>query len=599
MKTKPFLRSIVLAALTGVVLVLSTPVSAAAFGSAMLGAIDNYVPGEVIVKFKPTVAALERTASVAAKSDAVRADLKHRWVHVKLGAGQTVETALTAYRNDPAVEYVQPNYIYHATAVPNDPQYGQLWAFKNTGQNVPTGTYTPNTGTPGDDMNIEPAWGHITDCSSIVVAVVDTGVNYNQQDLAANMWNGNANHGWDYADGDSDPMDLSGHGTHVAGIIGATGNNSLGTTGVCWQASIMAVRVLGTMGGTSATVIQGIDFAVNNGAKVINMSLGGGGSFDPAFSDAITRAQTSNVVVIVAAGNETNNNDVTSARYPCNFTQTNLLCVAALDQSYALATFSNWGATSVDVGAPGTNILSTWAGTNAVITDSLTTGWVGSTTTGGGWAYLLSGGTQYLVNPANYPNGQYNNSTDDRAYKAFNLTSVNVALLQFYAAINVVNGDHFRIGYASAGGDPFAGGGVIAGDGTNMATYPSLFPIRLDISGCSGASCSLGFQLQSDASLVDRGMAIAGFSIETLTLNATSYNTINGTSMASPEVAGLAAMLRAYNPQYTHTDTINAIKNGGRSVAALAGKTTTGKAVDVMSSLAYIAPPTGLTATVQ
>jgi subtilisin family serine protease len=121
-----------------------------------------------------------------------------------------------------------------------------------------------------------------------------------------------------------------------------------------------------------------------------------------------------------------------------------------------------------------------------------------------------------------------------------------------------------------------------------------------DISGCISATCSIGYQLQSGAATPkDRGVAIAGFSIQTLTLNTTSYKPESGTSMATPEVAGLAAMLRAYNSQYTYADTVNAIKNGGRSIGALAGKTTTGKAVDVMSSLAYINPPTGLTATVQ
>ncbi|MEO8717222.1 MAG: S8 family serine peptidase, partial [Burkholderiales bacterium] len=235
------------------------------------------------------------------------------------------------------------------------------------------------------------------------------------------------------------------------GIIGAVGNNGTGTIGVCQKASIMAVRVLDDTGsGTTATAMQGVNFAVTNGARVINMSLVSTGSFDAALSDAITHAQESDVVVIVAAGNTgsagTNNDLAGNATYPCNFTQANLICVAALDQNYALANFSNWGTTSVDVGAPGTNILSTWAG----------------------------------------------------------------------AALN------------NAG-----------------------------------------------------------------------YDTRSGTSMAAPEVAGLATMLRAFNPQYRFIDTVNAIKNGGRAVPALAAKTTTGKAVDVMSSLAYINPPTGLRATLQ
>jgi subtilisin family serine protease len=602
---KTLLRSIAIAALVGAVLTFFDQVSAAPFAPPTLAgaAASQYMPGEVLVKFKPTALAQVRTATVSARGDALHADLNDRWAHVKLGVGQTVETALTAYRNDPNVEYVQPNYIYHTTAAPNDSQYGQLWAFKNIGQTITTPSYsTNNPGTPGDDMNIEPAWGHITDCSSIVVAVVDTGVNYNQQDLAANMWNGNANHGWDYADGDSDPMDLSGHGTHVAGIIGAAGNNSLGTTGVCWQASIMAVRVFNAAGlTTTATVVQGNDFAVNNGAKVINMSLGGGGPFDPAFSDAVTRAQASDVVVIVAAGNDTNDNDVVSATYPCNFTQANLLCVAALDQNYALADFSNWGATSVDVGAPGTNILSTWAGTKTTITDNFNTGGTLNWTTSGGWAYrqlLLSGSpVDVLANPVTFPSGTYSNSADNRVYKAFNLSGNDVATFSFYMQIAIQAGDSLNINYRSSGGDPFAGGVFL--DGGSGTTPGIIGPLNYDISPCISATCSVGFQLSTDASGTDQGVGILGFSINTLALNATSYYTINGTSMASPEVAGLAAMLRAYNPQYTYTDTINAIKNGGRPIAALAGKTTTGKAVDVMSSLAYIAPPTGLTATVQ
>jgi subtilisin family serine protease len=622
MKTKSFLRSIAITALSGAVLSLSSHVGADSFAPAAVvdAATAHYVPGEILVKFKPATSGQTRLATTEAKGHSVLADLNHPgWARVKVGTGQTVESALVIYQNDPNVEYVQPNYIYHTTAAPNDPQYGQLWAFKNTGQTINNTftqpplsslTYTTNNpGTPGNDMGIEKAWDHITDCSSVVVAVIDSGVNYDQEDLAGNMWNGGAsypNHGWNYVDNNNDPMDENGHGTHVAGIIGAAGNNATGAAGVCWKASIMAVRVMDATGsGTTANIMQGIYFAVNNGAKVINMSLGGGGAFDTAFSTAITSAQTNDVVVVVAAGNEHNNNNAVaagSARYPCNFTQSNLICVAALDQNYALADFSNYGSASVDVGAPGTNILSTWAGSSATINDDFNTGGVLNwTTSGGGWAYVplpLSGNpVDLLVNPNTFPNGTYGNNADNRVYKTFNLSGCDAATLRFYAQIEVQPGDSLNLNYRSSGGDPFAGGILlIGGSGT---TGGVIGPLSFDLFPCISAACSVGFQLLTNTTGVDAGVGILGFSIKTLAFNTTSYNTINGTSMATPEVAGLAAMLRAYNPDYTYANTVNAVKNGGRATASLAGKTTTGKAIDAMSSLAYINPPTGLTAAVQ
>ncbi|MBI3529535.1 MAG: S8 family serine peptidase [Betaproteobacteria bacterium] len=590
-------RSIAIAAFVGAVLTLAPQVSAVPFALPTLAgaAGAKYVPGEVIVKFKPAASMQQRAATMAARGHSVLANLEQPgWMHIKLGAGQTVETALTAYRNDPNVEYVQPNYIYHATAAPNDPQYAQLWAFKNNGQIV--GTFPPNSGTVGDDMNIEPAWDHITDCSSVVVAVVDSGVNYNQQDLSANMWNGSANHGHDFVDNDNDPMDLNGHGTHVAGIIGAVGNNGMGTTGVCQKASIMAVRVLDAAGsGTTATIAQGVNFAVTNGAKVVNMSLGGG-AFDQLFSDAITTAKNSDVVVVVAAGNNASNNAVT-AFYPCNFTQPNLVCVAALDQNYALASFSNWGATSVDVGAPGANILSTYAGTVATTTDPLT-GW----TISSGWTHVLNGANDFLVDPGNFLITKYGPNLNDTAAKGFNTSAINGVILNFGLLVNLANGgDRFVVGVDPNGVDPFGAGALTGSISGPIDTGNSGFLVSLDISDCAAKiNCLIGFKLATGPTTPgDFGIGITQFSINALSLMTNTYQIESGTSMASPEVAGLAAMLRAFNPEYTYANTVNAIKNGGRSVPALAGKTTTGKAVDVMSSLAFINPPTGLTATVQ
>jgi len=156
--------------------------------------------------------------------------------------------------------------------------------------------------------------------------------------------------------------------------------------------------------------------------------------------------------------------------------------------------------------------------------------------------------------------------------------------------------DALNINFDAAGGDPFVGGTTLIG---GPGTTGGIQGLSFDLAPCRSATCSVGFQLTSDATVQAKGAGIVAFSIDTLTLNNNTYQIDTGTSMATPMVAGLAAMLRAFNPQFNFTDTVGAIKNAGKSIPALAGKTTTGKAIDVMSSLAYINPPTGLSASVQ
>lgn len=568
----------------------------------------SYVADEILVKFKPHIAGRFKAQAIEAHGDRyIRELTPSGYVHVKLRPDTGVSRGMTFYNADPNIESVQPNYIYHPLAVPIDTHYGQMWGLKNTGQTIAAASYpTNNPGVAGQDMDMEAAWDHVKDCSSIIVAVVDTGVNYTHQDLAANMWDGTAagfpNHGKDFLDNDDDPMpqDASGHGTHVAGTIGAVGNNNRGTTGVCWQAKIMAVRVGNANGATTAAITEGVNFAVAQGAKVINMSLGGS-TFDPAFDAEITNARSNGAIVVVAAGNETNNNDVTSPVYPCNFSQDNLICVAALDQAYALATFSNFGATSVDVGAPGVNAMSTWPG--MTITDDFTSGW---TLTGAFTAVAcdLDGPGplapfRMLVNPANWcAFGTYANNADDVAYKTFDLSSASHARLSFlYFFDTEPNVDFAGTAFKSTGGDPFGGGGVV----TETSSTTSNFAVEgsADLNTCRTGTCSVGFRLRSDAMNTDFGVGILGFEIDTVELNSDVYQVINGTSMASPHVAGLAALIWSYNPGYTYSDVVNSVKNGGESIAALTGRTTTGRAANAMGSLRFINPPSGVAAAIQ
>jgi len=573
----------------------------------------KFVEDEVLVKFKPNVAAQVQlyTASNLGGRSFSAVGKKLSVAKIKLQQGIDVMAAVQAYQADANVAYAQPNYIYSASAIPNDTSYDQLWGMNNSGQTVSNASYsTPNPGASGNDINAELAWDQITDCSSVVMAVLDSGINYTHEDLAGNMWDGSGsgspNHGWDFVDMDNDPMPTGGgedHGTHVAGTIGAVGDNFLGVTGVCWQASIMSVRVLGATGsGSTAGIISGIEFASDNGAMVINMSLGGEVPFDLLFSDAITYARDRDVVVVVAAGNAGVDNDGGGADadpstilQPCNFTQDNLICVAALDQSFGLASFSNYGATSVDVGAPGTNTLSSWAG--QIITDDfINGGW-----TFGGWTSNSCFGFDTLSNPSDWcSGGTYGSNIDDRAYKTFNLNiGATAAELSYFAAIETeYMADFFYTAMKSNGGDPFSGGiNLQSGSGS---TLPFFFKFNHDISACLTSTCSLGFRLTSNSSVEFSGVGIDTFTIETLQPNSTSYNVINGTSMASPHVAGIATMVRAFNPDYTYTQTVAAVKYGGEVfVAGLSGLTTTGQASNAMGAIAYITEPTGLIAVVQ
>lgn len=572
----------------------------------------DYVPGEVLVKFKDEES---RAQSIGRQSGQELEELDRAGLtRVKIQDDLAVEDAISAYQDDLNVEYAQPNYIYRLQAVPNDSMFGQSWGLRNTGQTVVRGSAptapdaTHNPGTAGMDMSLVPAWDVVTDCSSVIVGVIDSGMNYNHEDLSANLWSdpGYPNHGYDFVGTTNDPVDLNGHGTHVAGTIGAVGNNGRGTTGVCWKAKLMALRACDSTGRcTSAAEISALSFAVRNNAKVINMSLGGP-NFDQALSDAILSASNSGVVVVVAAGNEGANNDSgTTPSYPCNFMHPNIICVAALDQAYELATFSNYGVNSVQVGAPGVNVLSTWAGAETTIADNFHTGsmlsWTATTTTTGGWAYgqrSVSGRSfDVLLDPSGFPSGPpYRANTDDRVYKQFSLGSARVAVLGFAAQFGLATGDFFNVNLRSSGGDPFAAGGTpvlqASGSTSGIIAAPPV-----DISPCI-PNCTVGFQLRSMNGPPSTGVAVLAFSIKTLQLNDVTYNILEGTSMATPHVTGLAAMLRAYNPNYTVDDVVRAINNGGTSVPALVGKTASGKAVNALGSLSYINAPVGVTAAV-
>jgi subtilisin family serine protease len=270
-------------------------------------------------------------------------------------------------------EYVEPDYIHTIQAVPSDAAFanGSLWGLRNTGQ---------DGGVAGADIDAVRAWDITTGSTNVIVAVIDTGIRYTHSDLSAQMWRNPGETPGNGVDDDHDgyvdnvfginaltnsgnPMDDQGHGTHVAGTIGATANGGGQHVGVAWQVRLMACKFLGADGsGSDSNAIKCINFAVSKGARILSNSWGGGDS-DQALADAILAARNHGALFIAAAGNGgddgVGDNNDTVAHYPSSYTTDNIIAVAALDRQDKLAGFSNYGATTVDVGAPGVSIFST------------------------------------------------------------------------------------------------------------------------------------------------------------------------------------------------------------------------------------------------
>jgi thermitase len=259
----------------------------------------DHVPGELVVRFKASVAGAGRVEALRDNGLQRKRSLRLAGAElVAVGPGKSVEAAARELEARPDVLFAEPNYIYRATATPNDPRFGALWGLNHVSDR---------------DIDAPEAWEEQTGSAAVKVAVVDTGVAYDHPDLAANMIPG-----YDFFDDDGDPRDENGHGTHVAGTIGALGNNGTGVTGVSWDVSLLPVRVLGPDGnGTVETVTNGFLYAAAQGANVVNASLGGSG--ESAAMKAAVDAAADTTLFVVAAGNGESDNDV-NAVYPCTLT---------------------------------------------------------------------------------------------------------------------------------------------------------------------------------------------------------------------------------------------------------------------------------------
>lgn len=295
-----------------------------------------------------------------------------------IAIGSDVPTALAYFRGLPFVEYAEPDYVQRFAATPNDSYFSLQWGCHNTGQTV-----NGDPGTADADIDAVEAWDISTGSSSFVVAVIDSGTQWSHPDLDGNIWtnpgetingldddgNGYVDdiRGWDFYSNDNNPDDADGHGTHTAGTVGAEGNNSTGVAGVCWTVKIMPLRFIGPFGGSTSDAIEAMQYLTNKGVKVSNNSWGGGG-FSQGLSDAINASKNVGHIFVAAAGNAGTNND-SSPFYPATYSLDNIISVAATDNDDQKASFSNYGATTVDLGAPGVLIASTYRGSQYVYMD--------------------------------------------------------------------------------------------------------------------------------------------------------------------------------------------------------------------------------------
>ncbi len=342
------------------------------------GKLGEYEPGEVIVRIKGGFG-LEDSftekygAAVIHEFDIPDNIFKNfdgEMLQLKLPHGMSVEQAVAAMSKDAQVEYVVPNNIYHLEEtpqnVPNDLQTG-LWGLNNTGQ---------DGGVADADIDAPEAWVHHTGRNQAngapIIAVIDTGIDYNHPDLAGNMWtnpgeipgdgidnDGNGViddvHGYNAHADNGDPMDGHSHGTHCSGTIAAKGNNDAGVVGVNWDANLMAVKIFSDAGSTSAAaIVRGIMYATANGARITSNSWGGGAP-NEAIQDAFRQSPA---LHMMAAGNSGTDND-SRPHYPSSYDLPNNIAVAASDRTDHLASFSCYGKESVDLAAPGKDILST------------------------------------------------------------------------------------------------------------------------------------------------------------------------------------------------------------------------------------------------
>jgi subtilisin family serine protease len=548
--------------------------------------------GAVLVRFRPGVdrpeqAAIRRAAGLRLEDRLPLARLQL----VEPGRDQTVGEAVAGLDALRQVAYAEPNFEYHIDAVPNDPSFGNQWGLTKIGAPA--------------------AWDVTTGSAGVVAAVLDTGLEYEHPDQDGNLWSNaaeipaNANDddsngfiddtsGWDFIGDDADPRDANGHGSHVAGILGAQGNNGIGVVGVNWDVAIMPLRVCEASGSCdSASIVEAIAYAGDMGADVANMSFSGG-AFSQAQKDALDAAPET--LFVASAGNSGMNNDVTP-QYPCSHTSANLICVAASTVPDGRLTSSNFGSISVDLAAPGDDVLSTLPAFAPLFTDDFegTANWdfvEAPTTSSTQWERTTeqaAGGTKSITDSHG---GAYaaNENVAVTASSPWDLTNRNGCSVKYKLRLDTQPSTDWLLVEAGSGFQEL--------DGWSGSTFGGFFTMTSDLGPLEDqATVPFRFRLTSNATDQREGAHIDGVEVRCAKPVASytgseGYAELSGTSMASPHVAGVGALLRAATPGATVAQLKAAILGTADSVPAFAGITVTGGRLNAAGATTFITDAT-------
>jgi subtilisin family serine protease len=572
-------------------------------GTSAAGLSPSVSPDRVIVEWAADASPAERRATREEADVEFARDLgSRRFQLVEIEPGQTPRDAVRELEADPAVVLAERDGYYHLDSIPNDPLFGQQWGLQNTGLGIDGFT----DAMAGDDINVLSAWNRTVGTPGTVVADIDGGYRFEHPDLANVVWTNPGEipengldddsdgivddvHGADFvgpdADApatDGDPTDddpfTTGHGVHTAGIIGAQGNNGIGVTGVAQNVSIMPLRACSEGGRCPLSAMIGaINYAGAKGARVANISIGGEERHD-ALADAI--AANPQTLFVISAGNEGVSNEV-QPKYPCVYNPLgegkgpvdNVICVAATDQADHLADFSNWGVNTVDLGAPGTQILSVapyrYVVKDDFEADDFASKWVASGPNGG------------FARTNEPPLASYGISDSPGATPVASLerasTSVPVTLPAGYQSCTIE-----MVVPSSSGGTL---GVLLDGEdelGVGIATSGRItHKLGSDLSAGGEVAVRVSYKAGPNPG-PNSGLWIEEIDLHCIAKvgEADGYRFAEGTSMAAPQVTGAAALLFSLKPSASVTEVRQGLLGSVDPVSSLAGKTTSGGRLD-------------------